>query len=67
MVWFFDDKDLSQLYNDKEKSNVFGMEAGTCDEEKKVTPYVVVNNTIRYGIRKMDPCINKVLELENIQ
>lgn len=24
-------------------------------------------NAIRYGIRKIDPCINKVLELENIQ
>ena len=48
-------------------STMYLTESGICDEEKKVTPDIEVNNTIRYGIRKLDPCINKVLELENIQ
>lgn len=48
-------------------STMYLTESGICDEEKKVTPDVAVNNTIRHGIRKMDACINKVLELENIQ
>lgn len=48
-------------------SAMYLTESGICDEEKKVTPDVVVNNTIKHNISKIDSCINKVLELENIQ
>lgn len=48
-------------------SSMYLTESGICDEEKKVTPDVVVNNTIKHNISKIDSCINKVLELENIQ
>lgn len=47
-------------------STMYLTDSGICDEEEKVTPDIEVNNTKRYTISKLDSCLNKVLELENI-
>lgn len=63
MIQYLNNRDLIVRMS----SIIYLTESDICDEEKKVTPDVEVNNTIRYGIHKINSCINKILELENIQ